>query len=568
MPNREDVRWFKDKFWTRIEAAVAGTPLTADLVTAIACQETGYVWRVLRHKPITEARLLMLCVGDTLDADRNRKAFPKTKDALVAVRDGEAMFQVARQALVEMAVHIEGYRGAANRPNKFCHGFGVFQRDLQFFVDDPQYFLQRRWGEFDQTLHHCIAELKRGLRKLNWQNRTALTDMELAAVAIAYNSGGYDPRKGLKQGHPNGNRFYGEDLFDFLRLAQSVPPPDAVDPAPAPAPGNAFVPPAEELVATGRLYRVDTRESTLRLRREPRISRPKTANVVAELPDGHLVRAVSARGENDFREVETSLGGARFQGFAASRYLVAESASEEIEVLVPAPSPPRRGVVAVTMPRKSGRVTRRNGTDRAHSLNEAGRPDRKGTDAATLRTELAAIVDWLGVDKPAHKRYWPLAPDTFCNIYAHDFCQLAGAYLPRVWWRPTAIAALERGESVEPLYEKTIDEVRANGLFRWLRDFGPTFGWRQSENATALQLDANQGAVCLIVARRKSDGPPGHITAVMAETEALRARRDDSGAVIAPVQSQAGSNNFRYSTYRQLWWLDEKFAESAFWVHA
>jgi hypothetical protein len=568
MPDRDDVRWLKEKFGDRIQSAVAGTPLSADLVAAIACQETGYIWRVLRHKPLTEARLLMLCVGDTLDADRGRGAFPKTKSDLVARPGGQAMFDVARQALVDMAQHIPGYRAAASRPNKFCHGFGMFQRDLQFFLGDPQYFLQRRWGEFDQTLHHCLDELRRDLRKLRWQDRSALDDMEQVAVAIVYNCGKYVPARGLRQGHRNGDRYYGQDLFDFLRLCQSVPWPSVPVAPPAPEPGNAFVPPPGELVATGRLYRVDTRVSTLRLRREPRISRPTTANVIAELPDGHLVRALQARAENDFREIETSLGGARFQGFAASRFLVPAAASEEIEVLVPAPAPPRAGVVAVTMPRKSGTVTRRRDNAGAHSLNETGRPSRTGTDAATLRAELAAIVDWLGVDKPAHKRYWPRAGLTFCNIYAHDYCMLAGVYLPRVWWKATAIARLENGEAVEPLYEDTIEEVRANGLFRWLREFGPTFGWRQSESATALQLDANQGAVCLIVARRKEDGRSGHMTAVVAEADGMHARRDATGAVVAPLQSQAGAGNFRYGTSTQGWWLDAKFAESAFWVHA
>ena len=43
------------------------------------------------------------------------------------------------------------------------------------------------------------------------------------AVAIAYNAGVFRPKKGLKQGHqsPDG-RFYGENIFDYLRLSQTL----------------------------------------------------------------------------------------------------------------------------------------------------------------------------------------------------------------------------------------------------------------------------------------------------------------------------------------------------------
>ena len=60
-------------------------------------------------------------------------------------------------------------------------------------------------------------------------------------------------------------------------------------------------------------------------------------------------------------------------------------------------------------------------------------------------------------------------------------------YLPRVWWTPGAIEALAQGETVEPLFGNTIVEQRANDLFRWLRDFGLRFGWRQTGTLTKLQ---------------------------------------------------------------------------------
>ncbi|MCZ7594740.1 MAG: hypothetical protein M5U16_07345 [Hyphomicrobium sp.] len=140
--------------------------------------------------------------------------------------------------------------------------------------------------------------------------------------------------------------------------------------------------------------------------------------------------------------------------------------------------------------------------------------------------------------------------------------------MPRVWWTPRAIEALARGENIAPLYGDTIDEQRANDLFRWLRDFGLRFGWRRSATLSELQTEANQGAIGLIVARRKQDGRSGHIVAVVPETEEHRAKRDRSGEVVAPLQSQAGAVNFRYGASRREWWRGAQFADNAFWLHA
>ena len=122
MPNADDILWFKQQFHQQIIAAVAGTPFNLDLLTAIACQETGYLWQVLRKKPLNTGQILELCVGDTIDESGGRKAFPKTKDALLAKPHGRQMFDIARQALVDMAQHIRGYQSVATNPDKFCHG--------------------------------------------------------------------------------------------------------------------------------------------------------------------------------------------------------------------------------------------------------------------------------------------------------------------------------------------------------------------------------------------------------------------------------------------------------------
>jgi hypothetical protein len=571
MPTKEDMRWFKQNFHAKIQPALQGTAFTLDLLTALACQETGEVWPILRkQQSLSVERILELCVGDTLDSDRGRRAFPKTKSELVAHPQGPEMFTIARQALLDMSQFVPSYRGAASRPNKFCHGFGIFQFDLQFFKKEPNYFLEKQYADFDTCLKKAIGELQQAKERAGLKNKTSLTDLEQAFVAIAYNTGTFRPNRGLKQGfRPPGGKFYGEQIFEFIRLAKTVPV-DGIPPVlDTPTPGTAAVPPPAPVEATGRLFKVDVRETPLRLRSEPKIDpNDPTSNVIARLPDGHIVQAVSNKKTNGFLEVETSLLGAHFRGFASAEFLKPAPGVEEVPVLHPDPTPPTSGIVEVTMPRRPGTVTKRTGIATAHSLNEPDQPARKGTTPDELRKSLATIIDYLAVDKPTHKRYKPITNATFCNIYAHDYCHLAGVYLPRVWWSAAAIERLAQGQTVNPLLGNTIDEQRANDLFRWLRDFGLRFGWRQTGSLTKLQTEVNQGAVGVIVARRRNDGLSGHIAMVVPETDEHSAKRDAAGEVIAPLQSQAGRNNFRYGNGGPNWWKGQQFAESAFWLHS
>src|SRR6185295_15525641 len=165
MPTKDDMRWFKQQFQTKIDAGLQGTPFSLDFMTALACQETGEVWPILRKKDLSLDRIVELCVGDTIDFNpttgKGRKAFPRNKAALVAVPNGQKMFDVARQALLDMAQFIPGYQGAASLPNKFCHGFGIFQFDLQFFESghpesDPDYFLERKYVDFNACLGKAL----------------------------------------------------------------------------------------------------------------------------------------------------------------------------------------------------------------------------------------------------------------------------------------------------------------------------------------------------------------------------------------------------------------------------
>lgn len=566
MPTADAIRWFKSQFHREIEAAVQGTPFTLDFLTAIACQETGHIWNILRNK-VTTAEVLALCVGDTLDGSstKGRRAFPRTRADLVAKPRGPEMFAIARKALMDMARFIPGFKGAVANPNKFCHGFGVFQYDLQFFLQEPDYFLQKRYEDFSASLGKALEELKSKQKRIGLGGRSTLSDDELTAVAIAYNTGRFIPSKGLKQGHFNGTKFYGEAISDFLRLSKTVAVEDVV-PAPLPPapPGTAPVLPPSPVTATGALFRVDVIFTPLNLREGP----SESFKVKTSLPDGHLVRAVTGKKQNGFLEVETSLNGALFRGFSSAKFLKPVEGAAEIPIETPSPTPPATGITAVNLLTKTGGGAKRTQPANALSLKEPGQPSRTGETADERRASIAAILDFLAVDKPAHVRYQPHDGLTFCNIYAHDYCHLAGCYLPRVWWTPRAIRDLAQGQTVEPRLGGSVDEQRANDLFRWLQSFGMEFGWRQTGTLTKLQTEVNQGAIGLIVARRVIDGKSGHIVAVVPEIGELRARRNTAGEVIAPLQSQAGVTNFRFGTSKVDWWRDEKFAEFAFWLHA
>src|SRR5690606_31178775 len=124
--------------------------------------------------------------------------------------------------------------------------------------------------------------------------------------------------RGLKQGHFDGTRFYGEQILDYLRMSQTVSTPSVTSPLPPPLAGTAALAPATPVAETGRTFEVDVQTAPLRLRREPRIDRDRPSrNVIAHLPDGHLVRLVSERTHGQFLEVETHLDGAHLRGFAA-----------------------------------------------------------------------------------------------------------------------------------------------------------------------------------------------------------------------------------------------------------
>ena len=156
---------------------------------------------------------------------------------------------------------------------------------------------------------------------------------------------------------------------------------------------------------------------------------------------------------------------------------------------------------------------------------------------------------------------------TFCNVYAYDYCTLAGVYLPRVWWTGKALDRIAAGEDVAVKYGDTVAEVNANGLYDWLREFGAQFGWTSVETADELQRGANAGKIGVICARRSERSKPGHIAVVVPESQAPNVAQRAGPKVVLPLQSQAGAKNFCFSSGKNEWWAGAQFDAYGFWLH-
>jgi hypothetical protein len=166
--------WLKGCFGDEIRAAVFA-PFTVDHLCAIACQETAYFWLPFIDR-LTPAEVLARCVldgsGDAAGTTRN--AFPRNTAAF-AKRFGPAFTQL----LVDEGNRTRALRGL--RPwAKIYKGYGLFQYDLQFVLEDEAFFRLRQWHDFRRTLDRCLLELRR-----TWARHS-----DLREAIRAYNGSG------------------------------------------------------------------------------------------------------------------------------------------------------------------------------------------------------------------------------------------------------------------------------------------------------------------------------------------------------------------------------------------
>ncbi|MDH3530275.1 MAG: SH3 domain-containing protein, partial [Acidobacteriota bacterium] len=270
----------------------------------------------------------------------------------------------------------------------------------------------------------------------------------------------------------------------------------------------------------------------------------KPGNRIAVLNRGHAVtKLADVPDDPNWWQISVILHDQTLTGFVANRYLIASADFVE--------EPAAGGVREVHLKENRPDITRNRDGGRAYPLGEPGRPGRP-SNSNDKPGDLGRIIDYLGV--AGHARYIKHGSTTYCNIYAHDYCYLAGTFIPRVWWTRDAIAKLNAGLQVAPEYGETVRELTANSLTDWFEDYGAKFGWRWTQDLTECQEAANDGEVVIIVAQRKQLERSGHICAAVPETAAHRAQWTNS-KVVRPLQSQAGAVNFEYRANTK-WWTN------------
>ena len=281
---------------------------------------------------------------------------------------------------------------------------------------------------------------------------------------------------------------------------------------------------------------------------------PSGNNILAVIPHGHSVSKLAESEVPKWWRVSTTLNGTPAEGFVNSKFLSPEDG----------PAATAEEIVAVDLP-TTGMTVTRDKKLRAHPLTEEPPVRRHASDPPQTRVDaIRELLDWFKVESSV--RYAPSGGSTFCNIYAYDYCFMTEAYLPRVWWTSQALIKLQAGQSVPIKYGETVEELTANGLNNWFKQWGEHFGWKRVFSLTEMQDAANEGKVCITVARAKphSHNGHGHIVAVVPENDMFHAARQN-GEVIKTVQSQAGLHNRKYVV--QAWWNDGTYADFGHWVH-
>ncbi|WP_374077822.1 hypothetical protein [Bdellovibrio bacteriovorus] len=216
-------------------------------------------------------------------------------------------------------------------------------------------------------------------------------------------------------------------------------------------------------------------------------------------------------------------------------------------------------------------------------------------------SQLGEIIDYLDVENSA--RYTPTSNATFCNIYAYDYCYLAGVYFPRVWWIDAARNATKNKEVADQLlsgklmtnpqlsyssggvdYWTEARELQANDIFSWFTTYSHLFGWqtvytgdpndasessRRYDSAELLQEAANSGKICVIVTQRQNVNRSGHVVVVVPETSAHK--HEEANGVYKPLQSMAGESSYlsKYTTTID-WWpgaSSNPNAQIGFFIH-
>jgi hypothetical protein len=287
-------------------------------------------------------------------------------------------------------------------------------------------------------------------------------------------------------------------------------------------------------------------------------------NILGVLPNGQLVEKITDSDPGWWEVSTLPLGSSSVRGFVASRFLQAVQPDAAPAQPSIAPSVLASLVTPVHLQENRPNVTRNSTNSRAYPLGEANRPSRNRSSESNATASIHQIISWLNVEQST--RYAPTTTNTYCNIYAHDYCYLNGVYLPRVWWTGRSLIDLSNRSQVPVQYGQTVSELNANSLLRWFFEWGDGFGWRRVFDLNELQAEANRGKICIISARNVNENRSGHICAVVPENNSQKASRNADGSVRIPLQSQAGRVNKKYYN-NSLWWLGPTFVDFGYFIH-
>jgi hypothetical protein len=293
----------------------------------------------------------------------------------------------------------------------------------------------------------------------------------------------------------------------------------------------------------------------LNLRSGPSAGAPR----VAVLAQGTELTKIADAPAAGWWQVDADIQGHTVRGFVNSSFVAAIAPGLFAAVTAAAGTIPP----ADLGPSPSAKRTGTGG--RASAIGEPGRPAPAASHPGGRVAGILAILDWLDVGDSSHVRWQPTNGTTYCNVYCYDVCNIAGIYLPRVWWKHAALVKLQAGQPVEVKYGQTVDEIRANEIYDWLVEFGGSFGWQRVFDPDPLQTQVNSGMVGIICAQRVDRNRPGHIQIIAPEHGDKQAKRS-GGKVTQPLQSNAGSRTFTYDFLGNNWWRGAAFREFGFWV--
>jgi hypothetical protein len=201
-----------------------------------------------------------------------------------------------------------------------------------------------------------------------------------------------------------------------------------------------------------------------------------------------------------------------------------------------------------------------------HPISDNDVPYRDLTDLDSKKDSLSRLIEKLNVTKSL--RYERTVEDTYCNVYSYDYCYFAKVYLPTIWWTPEALQKVLNGETIEPIFGETVDNIYSSAIHDWFGIWGESFGWKKMTNLDEIQHKVNtEGGVGIICAKRKKVGLSGHIVPIVPETKKKKAYREN-GVVKYPLQSQAGILNYNYfAKARKDWWNHERYSSHVFYYH-